>query len=87
MTVVIPDEFAEFVDEEVASGHYSSSNDVLTAALALLRQRSREMDWDALKSEIEFGIQALETGNVQDFDPQDTKARGRQRLAAKSSQL
>ena len=81
MTMTIPLEFAHFVEDEVASGRFRSPEDVLAAALTLLRESEKK--WCELKADIDAGLEALDAGDVVDFDPQDIQARGRARLATK----
>ena len=81
MTMTIPLEFADFVEDEVASGRFRSPDDVLAAALALLREREKK--WCELKADIDVGVEALDAGDVVAFDPQDIQARGRARLVTK----
>ena len=78
MPVVIPDEYAEFDDDEVASGRFRSTEELLGAALKLLRERERR--WDALKADIDLGIEAADEGRVVDYHADDFMARCERRL-------
>ena len=84
MTAVIPEEFAEFVDEEVASGRFGSTEELLAAALSLLRYRERR--WDELKADIDEGIEAADAGRVLELSADDFIARFERRLDAEPNQ-
>ncbi len=73
MTVTIPADFTSFVDDEVASGRFRSTEEVLTAALSLLRERERR--WDELKADIDEGIEAADAGRVFQWNADDFIAR------------
>lgn len=47
MHVSLPSELQRFVDEQLASGTYATTEDVLQAAVALLRQSERFGDFAA----------------------------------------
>lgn len=79
MTVTIPPEFAEFVDGELASGRFQSTDELLAAALSLLRERERR--WGLLQSEIQEGLDDVEAGRVSEFDAEDFIARAEKRRA------
>ena len=80
MTVVIPEEFAGFVDDEVASGRFRSTEEVLGAALRLLRDRERK--WDALKADVDLGLEAIKAGRVVEYDADESMAWCERRLQA-----
>ncbi len=74
MTQLTPNQ-QSFVDSQVAAGAYSSSTDVVDAALHLLQQRHREYD------QLTTAITQINRGEVAELDIADIKARGRQRLS------
>jgi putative addiction module CopG family antidote len=55
MSIALPPEVESFVDREVAMGTYASREDVIVAAVELLRQR--QADLARLKADIEEGLQ------------------------------
>ncbi|HET6883463.1 MAG TPA: type II toxin-antitoxin system ParD family antitoxin [Pirellulales bacterium] len=91
MTTLIPAEFQPFVADAVASGKYRSEQELLAAALGLLKERERKLD--ALRNDLQIGIDELDRGDsilLDDTASQQEffdaiKARGRQRLEATSS--
>jgi antitoxin ParD1/3/4 len=58
LSVTIPAEFEQFVKGQVASGAYDSTEDMLSDALKLLRQR----DLESLRREVQVGIDELDRG-------------------------
>jgi putative addiction module CopG family antidote len=89
ITANIAPEFEEFVCKAVAAGKYGSPEEVVSDGLRLLRERERE----ALRKEIDVGIQQIESGDVVEVDDEDShtallediKSRGRRRFAAEQS--
>ncbi|VXC91449.1 CopG/Arc/MetJ family transcriptional regulator (modular protein) [Burkholderia sp. 8Y] len=58
MSITLPNEMAEFVRTNVASGDYASDSEVLRDALRALRERDRAVDaW--LRNEVVPAAQAL----------------------------
>ena len=55
MSIALPPEVESFVDGQVATGAYSSREQVIIAAVELLRQR--RADLARLKADIEEGLQ------------------------------
>lgn len=84
----IPPELQQFVDRELASGHYQSAEEVLCAGLRLLQER-RLHD---LRCDVQAGLNQLDRGEgieLEDEDEpslhaffEDIKTRGRQRMKA-----
>lgn len=68
MNVSLTPELENFVDLKVKSGRYSSASEVVREGLRLLHQRDeiREAKLEALRSEIQKGIDDLEAGRVRD---------------------
>jgi antitoxin ParD1/3/4 len=91
MTTVIPAEFQPFVSDALASGKYRSEEELLSAALRLLKDRERK--FDALRDDLQIGLDELDRGEavlLDDAAAQQAffdriKERGRQRLATPSS--
>ena len=83
MSVTIPAEFEVFVERAVASGRYRSEDEVLANALRLLSERERR--WQALRDDIQAGLDDIERGDVAPLDIEDIKQRGRERLAERNA--
>ena len=89
ITANIAPEFEEFVYSAVAAGKYGSAEEVVTEGLRLLREREIE----ALRAEIDLGIQQIDRGDVVEVDDEqshaalleDIKSLGCRRLAAEQS--
>lgn len=87
MTTIIPVEFQPFVADAVASGKYRSEEELISAALALLKQRERKLD--ALRNDLQTGLDELDRGEsilLEDASAQQAffdgiRARGKQWLA------
>jgi antitoxin ParD1/3/4 len=75
--------FEEFIKRLIESGRYSTASEVMRDGLRLMEEREqlRAAKMDALRKAIQMG---LDSGPAEDFDIDDIKQRGRQRLAAKS---
>jgi antitoxin ParD1/3/4 len=90
MTATIPSEFLPFVNSAVASGRFRSESELLAAALRLLEERERKLD--ALRADIQIGLDEIDRGDsiqladatAQQFFFDSLKARGRERLSAQA---
>jgi antitoxin ParD1/3/4 len=58
LSVTIPAEFEQFVQGQLACGAYHSTEEMLSDALKLLRQRDLEL----LRQEVQVGIDELDRG-------------------------
>ena len=85
MVLALPDDLKMFVQNEVASGRFRSTEDVICEALRRLREHERQLD--ELRAELQIGIDQLDRGEGIPFDADDIKRRGRERLAAKERQV
>ncbi|MBU3660823.1 MAG: type II toxin-antitoxin system ParD family antitoxin [Flavobacteriales bacterium] len=63
-SVLLGDHFNNFINNEVASGRYSSASDVVRSALRLLEIEENKIKW--LKNELEIGEKS---GFVENYDP------------------
>ncbi len=89
ITANIAPEFEEFVYSAVAAGKYGSPEEVVSEGLRLLREREIE----ALRTEIDVGIEQIDRGDVVEVDDEqshnalleDIASFGRRRLAAEQS--
>lgn len=68
MNVSLTPELESIVDRKVKGGLYSSASEVVREGLRLLQQRDemREMKLEALRKEIQKGIDDLEAGRFRD---------------------
>jgi antitoxin ParD1/3/4 len=73
-------EFEEYVRAKVASGDYASASEVVRDGLRLMKERDMLREWrlQALKEEIQIGIDQIERGEV--VDGPTAMAEIRQRL-------
>ncbi len=77
----IPPDLQQFVDHQLASGHYGSAEELICAGLKLLHQ---------LRGEIQAGLDELDRGEGIEIEDEqslraffeDIKSRGRERLGA-----
>lgn len=76
MQVSLPSELEELVKANVTSGVYASENEVICAALQLLKEHT-----NYLKEEIERGIEEADRKVFSSMTIEDLKAEGRRRLA------
>ena len=68
MTISVTPELDRFVKEQVESGKYASSSEVVRAGLRLLYEREQERTErrEALKRLVQEGLHDLESGKVAD---------------------
>jgi putative addiction module CopG family antidote len=66
----------QFVDAQVSAGLFQKPAEVVGAALDLLQQRQGEYE------QLRTAIEQLERGELQPFDAEDVKRRGRERQAS-----
>jgi putative addiction module CopG family antidote len=64
MTLQLPDDLEQFVAAEVRSGRFTSSDEVIAAAVRLLRQREEAEDARALEG-IRRGLDDVRAGRTQ----------------------
>ena len=64
MTLTLPPELQQFVEEQIESGQYPNQADVIQAGLHLLLNRRNE-----LRSLLAAGIDQADRGEVAPFDP------------------
>lgn len=78
MDVTVSEELRSFVARGIASGRFRSEDEAISEGLKLLQRREEKLD--ALKSDVQIGIQELDAGDKSDLDIEDIKTRGRARL-------
>ena len=83
MNVSLTPELEQLVQEKVKSGLYLSASEVVREALRLLQERDqlREMKLDALRREIQVGLDQAEKGEL--LDGPETFRKIRQSVRAK----
>ena len=84
MSMSLPQDLQQFVQQEIASGKYRSEEDLLCAGLRLLRERERRLQ--ALREDIKPALEQLDRGEGEPLDAESIKARSRKRLAARGEQ-
>jgi len=80
MATSLPSDLAQFVEREIASGKYQSEAEVICEALRILRERERRLE--ALRKDVQAGLEQVDRGEGAPLDAESIKARGRQRLAS-----
>jgi antitoxin ParD1/3/4 len=91
MTVEIPPDLQQFVDQIIGAGGYKSEAEVVGQALRLLQQRQRRIE--ELRREIQPALEQLDHGEgikLKDEEElrlffEDIKERGRNRLEAEQA--
>ena len=73
MNVSLPGDMVDFVENEVSSGGYASSSEVVREALRLLRhEKAQEAEKLAvLRREVGIGLDAVEAGRLSDKSVSD----------------
>jgi antitoxin ParD1/3/4 len=91
MEVALTKDLEELIAEQVASGRYPSPGEVVRDALRLFQEQLllRERKLEALRRDVQIGLQDLEDGEYDEYDAEDMqslaaeiKARGMERLRA-----
>jgi antitoxin ParD1/3/4 len=94
MNVNLGDTLDQFITDLLQSGLYQSQSEVVREGLRLLKEREdlRKVRLAQLRGEIDKGIQQLDSGDYQTHDEaslkkvfQDSKTRGRKKLADKKT--
>jgi antitoxin ParD1/3/4 len=64
MSISLTPELEQFIQSQIASGKYSSTEDVIIAGIKLLEERERiyKGRFEELKREIAIGVEQLERG-------------------------
>jgi antitoxin ParD1/3/4 len=76
LNVSLTPELEKLVKDKVKSGRYLSSSEVVREGLRLLEQldRFREEKLDALRRDVELGIEQADRGDIAPFDPDHYRA-------------
>jgi antitoxin ParD1/3/4 len=81
MNVSLTDELADFVKSKVAGGRYSSSSEVVRAALRLM-EKSEQQEAEKLMLLRRAWQEGIDSGNAGELDFTDLKKEARARKAA-----
>lgn len=86
MPVLIAPDVEEMLRQQAETGPYASTDDVLRAALRLLRERDADHQrrLEELRAEIAIGLADIERGDVAEWNVEEIKAEGRRRLAVRA---
>lgn len=74
MTIELPTDIAQFVNEQVATGRYQSAEEVLRDAFKSLRRFRSEVD------AIQEGIDDMHAGRIRPIEEADAEIRRRHNL-------
>jgi antitoxin ParD1/3/4 len=85
MNVSLTPQLESFVKQKVSTGLYNSVSEVIREALRLLEEKEviKSMKLQALRSDIQQGLDSLDAGEGKPLDIESIKAKGRKILAQK----
>ena len=85
MNVSLTPQLESFVKQKVSTGLYSSASEVIREALRLLEEKEalKTMKLQALRADIQAGMDSLDKGEGKSLDIDAIKARGREIMAQK----
>ena len=88
MTQSLAPDLLQIIEEKVASGVYSSPDEVIREGLRLLQERDDfyRFRQEALRRDIEAGLRQIESGQTRRISADDVKQRVRERLAGTISE-
>jgi antitoxin ParD1/3/4 len=88
MNVSLTPQLEHFVKQKVNTGLYNSVSEVLREALRLLEEQDsfKQHKLDALRKDLDVGLEQLDRGEGRPVDVEKIKARGRERLQQKKNQ-
>ncbi|GAC1324663.1 MAG: hypothetical protein NVSMB14_17490 [Isosphaeraceae bacterium] len=81
LTVQLSDDREQFVRSLLQDGSYSSEAELIDDALRLLQERDDEFKLAELRKEIALGIEEIDGGELEPFEPLATLARIREPVA------
>jgi antitoxin ParD1/3/4 len=83
MTITLPPDMAGAVKGAVETGDYASASEVIREALRdwKIKRALQLQELEALRSDIDKGLNDVAEGRLTDFDKEKIIARGRQLLA------
>ncbi len=79
----LPPDLQQFVQNQIERGDYSTTGEVVCAALTLLREREqvRAIRLERLRADLQVGIDELERGEGTALDMEEIKQEVRERLS------
>ena len=83
MTISITGEIQTLIQQEFATGHYQTTDEVLLAAVRLLSERRENID--RLRREIEPSLARLDRGEGEPLDMEAIKAEARRLFSQSGS--
>lgn len=87
MNVSLTSELENYVKSKVATGMYNSVSEVMREALRLLKERDamQAIRLEALRQDINKGMDSLERGEAKPLDIEAIKAKGRAKLIGEAN--
>ena len=85
LTITLPAEMAATVKEAVEGGDYASSSEVIREALRewKLRRAFQMQELEALRADLQKGLDDIAAGRTKPFDVDDIIRRGEERLKSR----
>ena len=85
MNISLTPQLESFVKQKVSTGLYNSVSEVIREALRLLEEKEmiKSMKLQALRNDIQQGLNSLDRGEGKPLDIESIKANGRKMLAQK----
>ena len=85
MTVSLPAELQEFIEQSVKAGRFADEKELLCEAIETLKTREefRQFQIGGLQEKLRAGLADLEAGRVAEWNGEDIKRKGRELLAAR----
>lgn len=70
MEIALTPEVEQYIQEKISSGQYASASEVLLASIKLLQdiEQTYQGRYQALRDEVNIGIEAADRGEVVDAD-------------------
>jgi antitoxin ParD1/3/4 len=81
MAITIPEELQAFVSRSVASGRFRSEDEAVQKGRKLLRDREDKLE--ALRADLQVGIDQVDSGQKVPFDVAAIEQRGQELLAGR----
>ncbi|HCS66137.1 MAG TPA: type II toxin-antitoxin system ParD family antitoxin [Cellvibrio sp.] len=79
MNVSLTNQLESYVQQKVATGMYNSASEVIREALRLMAEKDSEqsLKLEALRADIQKGVNSIAAGQSKVFDPEQIKVRAR----------
>jgi putative addiction module CopG family antidote len=87
MTISIPTDYEKFISDQVQKGRFTDAQAVVLKALSVMQEADiiDAADDEGLRRAVQLGIQDLENGRSELWDPQAIKREGRRILQERSA--